>query len=539
LLTDPSGAQRSVIVDAGGGEMVFSIEPSKLPTPEGTYTMTVSSTGSEPPTNWWEIYWRTEVVGSDSVSTGEFYEGTFASSLTWTYLCGSNSDEERVLAAVADNDLWTLVAAEGLIETGAAACQECSGKKCDKKRQSGRKSKRSPKRNRGDRDVKSDQGTDLSVEMFSEDSCGGKGKSKNGPKCKGKKSKRLCDGWADASPIGAQWFISDDSGMDLIDSGSLCDGCSGSCGVCLDDGSYVFRVTGAYTNETEDAAFEAWEFCHSRGSFNNELSFHVKKGKCHPDVLLWASELGSDETRASTVLAEGVIALGGLPSEQFAAQASSVVLNVLAETVKGWSVSAMSVTATSLDVDLLANAAMGFTHDVVFTVSFDAEDYSVNGASFAEVEGLLSDMAATLEASFAANEFAAQLLQEAATMNIDALQAMTTVALVSLQVVQIEYSTNHLVYVYGYEADVQSHSGLDLYSMSTTALLFLVAVVAFGFVSLVGIARHGMSSYAQLSAVTDSERDAASAEMRVVARTPFGTNDQLYAATRSSATDSL
>ena len=243
------------------------------------------------------------------------------------------------------------------------------------------------------------------------------------------------------------------------------------------------------------------------------------------------------------MLAEGVIALSGMPNEPFAARASSVVLGALAETVKGWSAGAMSVTATSLEAGSVvvgANAATGVTHDVVFTVSFEAEDYSVDGASFAAVESLLSDMAATLEASFAAGEFAAQLLQDAATMDVAALQGVTTVTLISLAVAQIEYSTNHLVYVYSNEEDVQSYSGSGLYSMSTSVMLFLVAVVAVGFVSLVGIARHGVGGYARLSAVSDSVRDAAaSTEMSAVVRTPFGSNAQQYVAMPREAAVSL
>ena len=367
-----------------------------------------------------------------------------------------------------------------------------------------------------------ERNTDVTVKMFAKE-------------CKGKHCGKNCDGWEDVTRIGAHWYISDVSQTSLFDDGSLCEGCASSCNLCLGDGSYVFRVTGPTFNSTEDERntdFHVWEFCHGRGYFNDQMNFHIKKGKCYPDDLRWSNEI-CEEEQESIVTASGIIALGGITSEFFAQKASTMVLDALAKTVPGWAIDTMAVTATSLDArSLLASSENrrllpSYTHDIQFSVSFVAEEYTVNGAAYSAVESLITDMMATLEASFATGVFAYQLRQDATTMDVDALQEVTTVELVSLEIDSIHYASSHLVYYYG-DDEVQSVSATSSSNgISTTITVVFLLVVAAGFVAFVGISRHGMSSYKKLNTISDSSRDH-KAEMSMNVRTPFGVTSTKY-----------
>jgi hypothetical protein len=108
-----------------------------------------------------------------------------------------------------------------------------------------------------------DRDTDLTVNMYSEGKCKGKKckDKKKGPK----KSKNAdCNGWEDVSLLS---YISDSAQTSLFNDGSLCDGCAGSCDICLGDGFYVFRVTGPNFNGTEDED-KTWEFCQACRNIN-------------------------------------------------------------------------------------------------------------------------------------------------------------------------------------------------------------------------------------------------------------------------------
>ena len=576
-LTDPSNTVSSVTVTCDDADKVFTVRPTEFTPVEGDYVMTVSSTDSEVPANWWEVYWKVEEMDSSDEPTGVYYEGTYDSVMTWNYDCGDAPDRRRKLPTATDT--WTLSSAEDLPDF---TCDGCSGGECSKKGKKGpsEKSKKGPikggkkdddddkkggkgKGKGGPRDLHTTEGsnstrgtrgtrgttsssnstrgstsrevsygnpnTDLTVRMFAEEEC-------KGPKCKGKnkKSNSQCDGWDDVTRIGAHWYIADSTQTSLFQDGSLCDGCSGSCNICLGDGSYVFRVTGpTFGNETDESdrpSFKSWEFCHARGYFNDQMNFHVKKGKCYPDDLRWSNEICEDEQESEVELS-GVIALGGIPSEFFAAQATTLVLDTLARTVNGWTTQQMSVMATSLDARSLtaeSRALRSYTHDIQFSVSFVAEDFSVNGASYDAVENLISDMAATLEASFNSGVFTEQLTHGAVTMNVDTLQGVSTVELVSLEIGRIQYAQSHLVYYYSSDEDsVQSGSDNRASTVSTMVFLGFLSVVAVGFIALVGIAHHGVKAYERVSSVTDSE-DQSRQDRLAAVRTPFGTSQQNY-----------
>lgn len=548
-LTDPSNTVSSVSVTCDDADKVFTVRPEEFTPVTGDYVMTVSSSDSEVPANWWEVYWKVEEIDSFDEPTGVYYEGAYDSVMTWNFAC---------------NDTWTLSSAEDLPDF---TCDGCSGGECSKKSKKGasKKSKKGPikggkkddddddkkkggKGKKGPRALHNTEGrsttggtsnstrgtsgevsygnpnTDLSVKMFAEE--GTTLMSSN----------KQCDGWEDVTRIGAHWYIADSTQTALFQDGSLCDGCSGSCDICLGDGSYVFRVTGpTFGNETDDGeepTFKSWEFCHARGSFNDQMNFHVKKGKCYPDDLRWSNEICEGEQESEVELS-GVIALAGIPSEFFAGQATAIVLDVLARTVKGWTTEQMSVMATSLDARSLtadARSLRSYTHDIQFSVSFVAEDFSVNGASYDAVESLMADMAATLEASFYSGAFTEELVHGAVLMDVDTLQSVSTVELVSLDINRIRYAQSHLVYYYSGDDDsAQMQSGSDnaAHTVSTVVFLGFLSVMAVGFIALVGIAHHGVKSFERVSTVSDSEEQSQRDRMAAV-RTPFGTSQQNY-----------
>jgi hypothetical protein len=533
-LTGPSGSITTATVYSSDEEKVFDVKPVNYPFPGfGSYNMSVTTVDSELPANWWEIYWKVEEFEYDGTPTGVYYEGAYGTTMSWEY-------------AVVTNNTWTLVAAQDLPNF---SCNGCSGQKCDTKGKPGpdnKKEKNGPiKGGKGKAKGKGngrfldglsnssesdgeiaygDRNTDLTVKMFSE----GGDKKKKGPN---KSKKADCNGWEEVYLLSAHWYISDSAQTSLFDDGSLCEGCSGACDICLGDGSYVFRVTGPNFNGTDDQEDKTWQFCHARGNFNDQLNFHVKKGKCHPGDLRWASEISSDTEQESVVMVAGMIALVGIPGEILAAQARAIVIDTLAKTVEGWNIESMSVTTTSLDARSMAagtRALRSYTHDIEFSVHFIAEDFSVDGASFAAVESLLADMAATLEASFSAGAFSEKLVEDAMTTGVDMLKGVTTVELLSLEVVSIEYAETHLVYYYGNDESVQSYNidNSDR-SVSTNAIIAFMSVAAVGFIAFVGVTRHGFNAYSKLRSATDSEVGH-NMEMQMTVNSPFGATDQRF-----------
>ena len=88
------------------------------------------------------------------------------------------------------------------------------------------------------------------------------------------------DGWWINSYLGISWYLSDVTRTKLFYTGSLCNGTTGSCHLCLADGDYTFRVTG------HKSSFISWNFCGVRGSYGEELVFEVEDNHCYPIGLL-------------------------------------------------------------------------------------------------------------------------------------------------------------------------------------------------------------------------------------------------------------
>lgn len=498
----------------------FSVHPCEHTPAGGYYYMIVQTPDNSLPEGWWEMIWRVDVVNADGSDSGVYYIGQYNTTMVWYY--------------DSDTDTWTLSHSDNLVTD--LSCTGCTGGKCkpkpkpknDDKSKSKGKGKQQPLKGHGKKGGKggdSEEDTDgtdgatagasnstephygpravnLRVDMFSEDG----------------------DGWNSASIVGSHWYISDYTLHELFDDGSLCSGWSGHCHICLGDGSYVFRVTGPPVNETDlqnwfdalnitestpnpyslvdEFRFKSWEFCHTRGSFGDQLKFHVKKGECYPDDLRWVEEI-CDLIVNSTVTCNGVVALSGITSELFSSADASAILNVLASQVAGWSTTTMSVLGTSLDVRSLGvsqRSANSFTHDIQFSVSFLSEAFGVDGTNYAAVENLVEDIALTLENAFASGTFVTQLTGEAKLMNSEVLEEVSAAELVSLEVVSISYTNSHLVYYYD-NNDVSADGSVSYSSasgLSNGVIAMFVVVAAVGFVAFVGIVSHGFNGYSKL-----------------------------------------
>jgi len=245
---------------------------------------------------------------------------------------------------------------------------------------------------------------------------------------------------------------------------------------------------------------DAWKFCHTGGNFGDQLTFHIKNGKCYPDTLTWAGETCGAFTTSVAVLG-GVVSLQGMKNEIFQSRDFSVVLSALASSVSGWDVQSMEVTATSLHGRSLATA---YAHDVQFTVSFVTEDFGVEGTLYAAAEALVADMTATLQAAISSGAFVQTLTQDALMAGADSVASVEEADLVSLEILSISYENNRLVYYYDSDSSssVASASGPAL---SASVVVVFVAVIALAGVAVVGMIAHSYGSYQKVATASDSE----------------------------------
>jgi hypothetical protein len=515
-LSDPAGRLQQNQSTCTEVEKKIIVSPCDHPPSVGDYFMIVQTPDESLPQGWWEIYWKVEVFNSTGEPLGVVVEGVYNTTMIWNF----------------DGFEWTLV----LIENSPNFnCTGCSGGPCEAKpkpkpKKPEPKEKKGPIRGRGS-ETKSE--TSNSTDSDSD----GSGGFKYGPRAVDltiKMSSEECNGWDYVTPIGAHWYIADYTMTKLFDDGSLCDQpnepvCEGVCNICLGDGTYIFRVTGPTFNETAAdlgvPRYQSWEFCHAQGGYNDQLNFHVKKGKCIPDDLRYVDDI-CDELENTTVTLNGVIALGGISTELFSMREASVIISVLKSSVDGWSKAHFAILETSLDTRNLVSgtrALNSFTHDISFTVSFDAEDYDIDGTRFAVVQGLVNDMASSLQAAFSTGAFGGQLMLTAqAGMFSDTI----TGELISLDIASIHYSHNSLVYIYDNtdsgEVTIQpypySSNGKFSYGIIAVIATATVAIVA----AFIGILHHKRNAYTQVSVVSDHGHQQISEDVEIEdVRNPF------------------
>jgi hypothetical protein len=237
---------------------------------------------------------------------------------------------------------------------------------------------------------------------------------------------------------------------------------------------------------------------------------------------------------SSSVTLLGVIALGGVSSERFTQNDASIVLNALASTVNGWKAENMAFVGSTMEVRSLSSSQRGlntFTHDVEFTVTFVAEDYGISGATYALVENLVDDMAATLETAFGSGAFTASLVGSASLANNDVIADVNSEELVSLEITKIAYTHSHLVYIYDEDQNVVAGSSSMSSSNSyiTNVAIFGVAIAGVIVVAVVGVMTHKFNGYNKLSSESESARVSSQVEEQddiEIVQNPFANTEQ-------------
>jgi hypothetical protein len=470
----------------------------------GPYYMTVQTPDDSLPEGWWEIYWKVAAFNVTGEPLGLVAYGKYNTSMIWTY--------------DGPSDTWSLTLVDNEPDF---ECTGCSGGPC-KPKPKPQKKKDDKKRLKKGKDSEDTESTESNSTQSDTNSS----IFKYGPRAVDLTVKMIspkCNGWDWVTPFGAHWYIADWSMTKLFDDGSLCDRededvCEGICRICLGDGSYVFRVTGPAINKTE--LFTSWEFCHAQGGFNDQLTFHVKKGKCYPDDLLYVDDI-CDQLETSSVVLNGIIALGGLHTEIFNSVDNQAVLSVVSSVVTGWTTQNMEFLGTSLDArNLMVNTRMlnTYTHDIMFSVSFLTEDFGVDGTLYANIQNLVHDMASTLEVSIESGAFVQQLVHVSTQTSNSMLGDVTAAELIKLEVYSVRYSQSKLVYYADDQDSYTMHSNSDDdYSMSTTMIVIIAAVCSVAFIAFVGIATHTFNGYKKVSQVTESEHE----QQLAMARSPF------------------
>lgn len=260
------------------------------------------------PENYWEILWTVEVCGNGTNST-MLYTGTFNTTMIFSY---------------DDNTLqWSLVYYENVLPN-TKECDACGdANKCsddddnDKSKPKRRRRRSGPKKD----DDKGLPGKDDDKDLPSKDD--DKGLSKKDDDKAGKdddkgkkdddKKRRLAagdnmrapraantrvtmfdqegDGWWLNNYLGSSWYLADSSRTKLYHTGTLCDGGSGYCNMCIVDGEYTIRFTGNGSD-----GFTSWDFCGVTGTYGQELIFEVENGKCIPIAILDVERACGDVT---------------------------------------------------------------------------------------------------------------------------------------------------------------------------------------------------------------------------------------------------
>eukprot|EP00602_Paraphysomonas_sp_CaronLab_P001354 CAMPEP_0185024456 /NCGR_PEP_ID=MMETSP1103-20130426/7532_1 /TAXON_ID=36769 /ORGANISM="Paraphysomonas bandaiensis, Strain Caron Lab Isolate" /LENGTH=545 /DNA_ID=CAMNT_0027557429 /DNA_START=160 /DNA_END=1797 /DNA_ORIENTATION=+ len=461
----------------------------------GLFPMVLSHQNSSyTPRNYWEAYWKVTAVGCNT--TGVYYTGGFNTTMIWDY--------------DADGDEWSLVYWENLWpnEKECDACGDAKACKPKPKKKSKKKSKKSSKKNSKKGPMKGDTTSTSTTNTTSTSSTTnttntGKSKPRYGPPAVNVRVTMWDeegDGWWRNDYHGASWYLADDTRTELFYTGTLCDGDSGFCNLCLGDGSYTMRFSG----DADD--FTAWDFCGITGGYAHELTFHVKKGKCIPDSLV-SLETDCFGTVTSTVTLTGIIALGGFNSEIFNSADSAIVSQVLADFVNGWNADDLSVVSTALDTRELATSdrrLSEFTFDVSFEVSFVAETtYGVDGRDFRKVENLISSLEDKLDSRLSSSNFVSALNGAARLSGASTLSQVRAAELVSLELESIVYegveamqeSTLPSYEDTNYWGKTSVHA--SKYNYTTLSLFFGGLAVAF--FAFVGILSHSMNGYKPVS----------------------------------------
>jgi hypothetical protein len=501
----------------------------------GNYPMMlIHENESYTPENYWEDLFTVTV--SKCNETVAKYTGGYNSTLIFHY--------------EAQSDDWSVMYWENLWEN-EKSCDSCgNAKACAPKKPKSKKRTTKP----------SSSITRPISSSYANTTKYSKKKPRYGPPAVNVRVSMFGDGWWKNNYRGASWYLADDRRTTLFETGSLessSDGPlstdvllgpdddkrskrsdhqkskrenSGYCNLCLGDGTYSMRFSGA---STPDTTVSTWDFCGVQGDHGQELTFHVKKGKCIPDSLL-GLEADCYGTVISTIVVTGVVNLVGLTSEFIESSQYSILPGVLADSVVGWeakNIEVQSTTLTSRALSSLSSRQLAeFDVDVQFTASFESEtDYGVEGRLFSKVENLIDTLQDSLTTKISSESFSISLTQSAVLAGAESLERVQSAELVSLELESITYEgvqTMRSSTLPAFdEAEYWGTSSLvnvSLYNVGSISI-FVVAIAA-GFVAFVGLVSHSMNGYKRISQLSDSMHDVQPSEMDSTISDPLATN---------------
>jgi len=508
------------------------------------------------PFHYWEILWKVQVETDCNGTEGILRTGGFNTTMVWHY-------EE-------DGDAWTLVYWKNLWEN-TKECDACGdAKKCKPKKKHKKKKKPKHKKSKkGTSDDTTGSETDSSTgtnttgtgttttgtnttgswTTDSQDTTNTKSETHHGHHLikKGKHDKSKShgkhgkghrhlaippefddyprygppavnvkvtmwdeegDGWWRNDYMGSSWYISDSTRTELFHTGTLCDGFSGECKLCLGDGSYVFRATGNRTS------FEAWQFCGVRGTYHSELSFHIKKGKCYPDALVDIIDICEDNVTSSVTL-EGVIAVSGVASEFFSSAEAQVIATVLSTEVTGWDATNIKVVDAALDARALSGRSLAtYTHEFAFQVTFTSESaFGVDGKNYEAVNDLIETIQESLEDTASSGQFAADLASVASSAGVSVLRDVRAVELVSLELSNIAYSGAKTMVIYEESVEDEDYLSSGHQSRDYTAMAVFMSALGVALVAFVGVVAHRSKGYNKLEQESTHVKEVMPAEM--------------------------
>jgi hypothetical protein len=449
------------------------------PDADGTYYFTaVHSNASYTPENYWEIFWTATAHDCDG-NVANVYTGGYNSSLIMDYV----------------GNEWNVQYWENLWDN-EKQCDACGdAKQCKPKKPKSKKSKKSKGKKPGKGGNKPIDG-DADTGVTGNTTVVVKTKPRYGPPAVNLRVTMFDeegDGWWMNDYSGESWYLADDRRERLFHTGTLCDGSVGSCNLCLGDGSYTMRFTGAASN------FTAWDFCGVTGQRAQELTFHVLKGSCYADsvVSLRTDCVGSVE---SHVTLTGVVALSGFATEFIDTSSYAVVANTLANVISGFSTENVKVVSTSLDSRAISSSVSNVVQDYTFEINFITENapFNTDGRSYAAIEALANSMATTLTNSMSSGQFETKLQVESSLLNVVSLSATAVAELVSLEVTSVTYVGGEGMIASVLPTLSWTESYSESYTESSVGLeagVTFFGVVVVGFVAFVGIMSKGLQRY--------------------------------------------
>mmetsp|Transcript_8226 Transcript_8226/g.13952 ORF Transcript_8226/g.13952 Transcript_8226/m.13952 type:complete len:581 (-) Transcript_8226:248-1990(-) len=493
----------------------------------GNYPMLlIHENESYTPENYWEDLFTVSVSKcNETVAT---YTGGYNSTMIFNY--------------DASMDEWSVVYWENLWEN-EKSCDACGDARACKPK-SKKSKKKSKKAKKGAPGKPIDSSGSNSTKTSKK-----KPKPRYGPPAVNARVSMFDDdksGWWRDNYRGASWYLADDRRTTLFHTGSLCSqtgkgargkargkhsksGTSGYCNLCLGDGSYSMRFSG----ESSDTTDPAWDFCGVQGGHSQELTFHVKKGKCIADSLL-GLEADCYGTVVSTVVVSGVLNLVGLTSEFVESSQFSILSALLADSVVGWDSKNVEILSTTLTSRALSTPEMRrlaeFDVDVQFSASFESEtDYGVEGRMYSKVKSLVATLEDSLSSKVSSQGFSVSLGQSALLAGAVSLEKIQNAELVSLDLESISYEGVQTMQASTLPAfDDSQYWGSSVMSVSfynvESLAVFFVAVAA-GFVAFVGLVSHSVNGYKSVSQLSDSQHEVLPSEMDSTISNPMTANN--------------